>query len=109
MMADRERDPTFVYGPKQHIISYGETSLVLAALGGGADLQVPVHWLQVLWEEERFPILEGWTKAKESIGFGTVHDSKAKLVALSGGMGEEVKMMVENFVERGRRATARFL
>ncbi|WPG97684.1 Chloroperoxidase [Acrodontium crateriforme] len=100
MDTERSRDPDFTYGLPQHIISYGETVLVLSALRGGKELAVPVEWLDILWREERFPFNEGWRTATEPIGFGTVHDFKAKLVELSGGMGSELALMGENFINR---------
>ncbi|KAJ4353336.1 uncharacterized protein N0V89_005064 [Didymosphaeria variabile] len=53
-----EAEKTWIYGIKEAIMSYGETSLYLNLLG--KDGVAPLKWVKIFFEQERLPHAEGW-------------------------------------------------
>lgn len=56
------RDPVFTYTPQQFIFSYGETAIYLSTMGDPVTGVAPLKYVRALFEEERLPYAEGWTK-----------------------------------------------
>jgi hypothetical protein len=57
----------FIYGIKEALISYGETAILMCLLGDPKDGKIPVEYLKILVEEERFPYQEGWRPPAQPI------------------------------------------
>ncbi|KAL5393248.1 hypothetical protein DPSP01_000079 [Paraphaeosphaeria sporulosa] len=62
VLASKEKhdvaEKTWIYGIKEAIMSYGETSLYLNLLG--KDGVAPLKWVRIFFEQERLPYAEGW-------------------------------------------------
>ncbi|KAJ0165003.1 hypothetical protein CTA2_12652 [Colletotrichum tanaceti] len=53
-------NPDLVYGPDQHRVNCGQLALMMGCFGDGQT--IPVKYVRALFEDERLPIKEGWTK-----------------------------------------------
>ncbi|TID02257.1 putative sterigmatocystin biosynthesis peroxidase stcC [Colletotrichum higginsianum] len=53
-------NPDLVYGPAQHQVNCGQIALMMGCFGDGQT--IPVKYVRALFEDERLPIKEGWTK-----------------------------------------------
>ncbi|SMQ46556.1 unnamed protein product [Zymoseptoria tritici ST99CH_1A5] len=61
-------NPEFVYGAREFILRYGETSLYLQTMGGSdTDGVANVDYVRSLFEKERLPYALGWRPRKEPI------------------------------------------
>ncbi|KAK4701101.1 hypothetical protein P7C70_g5137, partial [Phenoliferia sp. Uapishka_3] len=56
----KAKDPSFVYTPKELVLSYGETALYLSVLGSPISGGAPVSYVKTFFESERLPYDEGW-------------------------------------------------
>lgn len=56
----QQRNPTFTYGPREFVLSYGETALYLSVLGNPTTGVAPLDYVKVFFEQERLPYNEGW-------------------------------------------------
>ncbi|ORY07046.1 Chloroperoxidase, partial [Clohesyomyces aquaticus] len=82
--AHEEERKTIQYGVKEFVLSYGESALVLGIIGGkgkGREGKVRVEWVRVLFEEERVPHKEGWSKPESPLTQMDMNHLIAKLVA----------------------------
>lgn len=77
------RDPTFTYGTKQFLTSYGETALYALGLGG-RDATVPVEFLTTFFQEERLPVEEGWSPPDAEIDLTAIIGLIKSLINASG-------------------------
>ncbi|KAK2025348.1 hypothetical protein LX32DRAFT_703637 [Colletotrichum zoysiae] len=53
-------NPELVYGPAEHRVNCGQIALLMGCFGDGQT--IPVKYVRALFEDERLPIKEGWTK-----------------------------------------------
>ncbi|TKA81678.1 hypothetical protein B0A55_01340 [Friedmanniomyces simplex] len=62
------RNPTFTYGLREFVLSYGETALYLQTMGSpSANGVANVNYVRSLFEEERLPYDLGWRPSAEPI------------------------------------------
>lgn len=59
--AQRASNPTFIYGPRQLVLSYGETALYLSTMGNPITADAPVAYIKTFFENERLPYELGWS------------------------------------------------
>jgi hypothetical protein len=76
----------FGYGIKEVILSYGESALFLNVLG--KEGVVPLEWLRILFEEERFPYKEGW-RPPAKLDQSSMNHAIFKLIEANDEKGEE--------------------
>jgi len=74
-----EDNPGLKYGSREHQLGCGEISLILDVFGNGKS--VPCSYVRSIFNEERLPVQEGWTKRRWwTLGFleleGTVRKVK---------------------------------
>ncbi|KAK2042414.1 hypothetical protein LZ31DRAFT_596412 [Colletotrichum somersetense] len=53
-------NPELVYGPAEHQVNCGQIALLMGCFGDGQT--IPVKYVRAIFEDERLPIKEGWTK-----------------------------------------------
>jgi len=53
-------NPELVYGPAQHQVNCGQIALMMGCFGDGQT--IPVKYVRAIFEDERLPVKEGWTK-----------------------------------------------
>ncbi|KAJ3274096.1 hypothetical protein HDV01_003589 [Terramyces sp. JEL0728] len=54
-------NPTYLLGPTQYFLAYGEASLIHLFFGKAPSWEVPVDFLIPFFLEERLPLIEGWS------------------------------------------------
>lgn len=64
-------NPELVYTEREHRLGCGESALLLGVFGDEKGEKVRVDFVRALFEEERLPVEEGWTR-KSSVGFKDV-------------------------------------
>lgn len=73
-------NPTFVYGPREFILSYGETALYLQTMGSSTTSGVaPLTYVNELFEHERLPYNMGWRPSTVPITLQTLGDMVLEL------------------------------
>ncbi|KAK7965796.1 Chloroperoxidase [Apiospora aurea] len=53
-------NPELVYGPAEHQVNCGQIALMMGCFGDGKT--IPLSYVKAIFEEERLPVEEGWTK-----------------------------------------------
>ncbi|KAM7188004.1 Chloroperoxidase [Naviculisporaceae sp. PSN 640] len=64
-------NPELVYTEREHRLGCGETALLLGVFGDEKGDRVRADFVRTLFEEERLPVEEGWTR-KAKVGFRDV-------------------------------------
>jgi len=77
-------DPAFSYGPVQFIFSYGESALYLSVMGNASTGDAPTAFVNSLFEDERLPYEQGWTKPSEVISLALLGDLAVRLNIANG-------------------------
>lgn len=55
------KNPTFTYGPREFLFSYGEVAIYLQTMGSSTTSGIaPLKYVRPLFEEDRLPFAEGW-------------------------------------------------
>lgn len=87
MDASAASDPDFVYGPREFVLSYGETALYLQTMA--ADPSQPftgvasVDYVRSLFEQEMLPYGLGWRRPEQEITLATLGFMAGQLFAAS--------------------------
>lgn len=68
----RTDNPHLVYAAREHRLACGESALLLGVFGDKDGNSVRVDFVRALFEEERLPFEEGWTKKTRPVGLNTV-------------------------------------
>jgi len=55
-----QENPDLVYGPSEHQVNCGQVALLMGCFGNGKT--IPVSYVRAIFEDERLPIKEGWTR-----------------------------------------------
>lgn len=55
-----KRNPTFTYGPREFILSYGETALYLQTMSDPVSGVAQLSYVRSLFEKEKLPYDLGW-------------------------------------------------
>ncbi|KAI1195389.1 putative peroxidase [Nemania serpens] len=55
-------NPGLKYGPDEHTINCGQVALMMHCFGNGKT--IPCNYVRAIFEEERLPWTEGWTRRK---------------------------------------------
>ncbi|KAK7915328.1 hypothetical protein PG985_013031 [Apiospora marii] len=55
-----KENPGLVYGPPEHQVNCGQIALMMGCFGDGKT--IPVEYVKAIFEDERLPVEEGWTK-----------------------------------------------
>ncbi|KAI1159059.1 putative peroxidase [Nemania serpens] len=55
-------NPGLTYGPDEHTVNCGQVALMMHCFGNGKS--VPCSYVRAIFEEERLPWTEGWTRRK---------------------------------------------
>lgn len=84
VLDSRAKNPTFVYGPREYILSYGETALYLQAMSDPYSGVAQVSYVKSLFEQERLPYELGWQPSKSPITLQTLGQMITALVAANG-------------------------
>ncbi|KAH7329411.1 Chloroperoxidase [Stachybotrys elegans] len=53
-------NPGLVYGPAEHQVNCGQVALMMGCFGDGKT--IPISYVKAIFQDERLPIKEGWTK-----------------------------------------------
>ena len=53
-------NPELVYGPSEHQVNCGQIALMMGCFGKGDT--IPVSYVKAIFQDERLPIEEGWTR-----------------------------------------------
>ena len=88
--------PGFLYGPKQTMLGYGESSLYIMTMGDPLTGIAPLSYIRILFEQERLPYAEGWRTPTTRITLGVVLNMMAKLAASGGEVLEEGVAITNN-------------
>lgn len=80
----RKINPTFVYGPREFILSYGETALYLQTMSDPTSGVANVSFVRELFEKERLPYELGWQPSASPITLMTLGDMIFELYAANG-------------------------
>ena len=75
------RNPTFVYGLREFIFSYGETAIYLQALSDPFSGVAKVDYLKQWFQEERLPYNLGWRPSQRPITLDTLGQMVLELFA----------------------------
>ena len=79
----QKRNPTFTYGPREFILSYGETALYLSIMGDPTTGVAPLNYVKIFFEQERLPYKEGWRKPAQQTTLLTIGNMINQLYAAS--------------------------
>lgn len=79
----RDRNPTFQYGAREFILSYGEAALFLSTMGNPTTGDAPLNFVNVFFREERLPYDEGWRKPADQTSLQSLGDMIWRLYAAS--------------------------
>lgn len=80
-----KNNPTFTYGPREFILSYGETSLYLQTMSDSVTSGVaPLKYVRSLFEQERLPFNMGWRPPTQQVTLETLGQMIFELYPLSG-------------------------
>nr|POF17963.1 putative sterigmatocystin biosynthesis peroxidase stcc [Quercus suber] len=66
------RNPEVVYGAREFILSYGETSLYLQSMGSAESGVTNVRYIRSMFEQEKLPYSLGWRPSKDAITLETL-------------------------------------
>ncbi|KAL6712178.1 hypothetical protein ACN47E_000055 [Coniothyrium glycines] len=61
------RNPQFVYGPREAVLSYGENALYLSTLADPVSGMAKIEYVRSMFEKERLPVDLGWTPSRTPI------------------------------------------
>ncbi|EME40839.1 hypothetical protein DOTSEDRAFT_74410 [Dothistroma septosporum NZE10] len=75
----QKRNPTFTYGPREFLLSYGEAALYLSVLGDPTSGIAPVKYIQTFFEQERLPYNEGWRTPTQQTTLNSVGNMIGRL------------------------------
>ncbi|KAK5164251.1 uncharacterized protein LTR77_009945 [Saxophila tyrrhenica] len=79
-----KRNPTFTYGIREFIFSYGETAIYLQTMNRpSANGVAEVDYVDVLFREERLPYKEGWRVSPEPITLASLGEQVFELYSVS--------------------------
>ena len=84
VQTQRKVNPTFSYGPREFILSYGETALYLSVMGDPVTGIAPVSYVRSFFESERLPYELGWTPPTTQTTLMTLGAMVLQLNAASG-------------------------
>ncbi|KXS98789.1 hypothetical protein AC579_8935 [Pseudocercospora musae] len=62
----QNRNPTFTYGPREFVLSYGEAALFLSTMGNPDTGNPPTKYVKIFFEQERLPYNEGWRRPDQA-------------------------------------------
>ena len=77
------RNPEFVYGPREVVLSFGENALYLQSLSDPLSGRAPLAYVRSLFEHERLPFALGWRPSRTTITLASVQVMMQELQALS--------------------------
>lgn len=81
----RAINPTFTYGPREFILSYGETSLYLQTMSDPYSGVARVDFIKYFFEYERLPTALGWKPSNQTITLLTLGQMIMELYAANSG------------------------
>ena len=89
-MDSQKRNPTFVYGPREFVLRYGETGLYLQTMGGDDLTGVAnIDYVRQLFEKEKLPYNLGWRPRAEPITLNSLGLMAVNLFGVSPAQGNE--------------------
>lgn len=68
----RARDPTFTYGLREFVLSYGETALYLQTMSDPVSGVARVDFIREFFEKERLPVDLGWRPSAQQVNLATL-------------------------------------
>lgn len=68
----KARNPTYTYGPREFILSYGETALYLQTMSDPVSGVANLDYVRQLFEQEKLPYNLGWRPSTEPITLNTL-------------------------------------
>lgn len=77
------RNPEFTYGPREYILSYGETALYLQTMADPFSGNAKVEYVRSLFEQEKLPYALGWRPSTTPITLTTLGQMVLELSAIS--------------------------
>lgn len=75
------RNPEFVYGAKEAVLSYGESALYLQTMGDPVTGKAQISYVRSFFEQEKLPFALGWRPSEAPI---TLASLGAMIVRLQG-------------------------
>lgn len=78
------KNPTFVYGLREFVLSYGETALYLQTMSDPVSGLARVDYVREFFEKEKLPVDLGWKPSAQQINFATLGAMAVELTAARG-------------------------
>lgn len=75
------RNPTFTYGFREFVLSYGETALYIQSMSDPTSGVAEVSYVRSLFEQEKLPYALGWRPSAEPITLTTLGQMVLELYA----------------------------
>lgn len=98
VMDSLKRNPQVIYGPREFILSYGETALYLSTMADGDSLSgsAPLTYVKSLFENETLPYNLGWRPSSVPITFATLGELVFRLNSQQPQAAQEFMVVGEN-------------
>ncbi|KAK5109492.1 hypothetical protein LTR62_006944 [Meristemomyces frigidus] len=81
VQTSQANDPTFTYGLREFVLSYGETALYLQTMSDPTSGEAKVEYVRSLFEQEKLPFELGWRPSAEPITLVTLGNMVLELYA----------------------------
>lgn len=95
VLDSKKKNPTFTYGPREAIFSYGETAIYLQTMSDPYSGKAKLSYVRELFEKEKLPYELGWRPSTQEITLATL-----------GAMGGELMAANPNRFDEGALITA---
>jgi len=79
----KEKNPTFTYGLREAIFSYGENAIYLQSMADPVSGKAQISYVRSLFEKEKLPYELGWRPSKAPITLPSLGVMVAELYAVS--------------------------
>ncbi|KAI9711967.1 MAG: hypothetical protein M1828_001766 [Chrysothrix sp. TS-e1954] len=89
-------NPTFTYGPRETIFSYGETALYIQSMSDAYSGKAKLEYVRSLFEQEKLPYAQGWRPSPEEITLATLGQMAVELMAANPNALEEGVTITSN-------------
>lgn len=94
------RNPTLVYGPREFVLSYGETALYLQTMAKDVVSGVaPLSYVRSMFEKEKLPYDQGWRPVAEPVTLVSLANMINSLVPASGDPVKEISLVTADIVK----------
>lgn len=85
VLNSRAVDPTFTYGPREYLLSYGESALYLQTMASSpTSANAPLAYVEDFFENERLPYALGWRPSTTPITLLSLANMISQLIEANG-------------------------